>query len=402
MRIVIACDSFKGSLDARSVGEAITEGLRDVWPQDSGVAIRNLPIADGGEGTIDAIVDALGGTRRRTRVSGPLGGMVEAVWGFVPGPPGQPPLAVIEMAMAAGLTLLDEAVRDPRRASTRGVGEMMRAALDAGCRRFIVAIGGSATNDGGAGLAQALGVSLRDAHGVELPPGGAALAGLAEIDRRGLDPRLRDCVVEVACDVDNPLSGPDGASVVFGPQKGADAAAVAELDAALARYGALLDAHLGQAVSTAPGAGAAGGLGAGLMAFAGGVLRPGAGLVLDAVGLDAALAGADLVITGEGRLDAQSLRGKAPVAVARRAAARGIATIAIAGSLGEGAERAYGAGISAMFGIVEGPTTLAEAQRDAAMLVRRRAAAVARVWRAAVQREGSTASGSGGSAGMAR
>ena len=399
MRILIACDSFKGSLDARAVGEAISAGLHDVWDDAD---IRNIPIADGGEGTIDAIVDALGGTRRHAQVSGPLGGTVDAVWGHVPGEAGATPLAVIEMAMAAGLPLLDEAARDPRRAGTRGVGELMLAALDAGCRRFIVAIGGSATNDGGAGMAQALGASLRDAEGRELPPGGAALARLARIDLSGLDARLSACDIEVACDVDNPLSGAQGASVVFGPQKGADAAAVAELDAALAQYGALLDATFGEAISTRPGAGAAGGLGAGLMAFAGGVLRPGAGLVLDAVGLDAALAGVDLVITGEGRLDAQSLHGKAPVAVARRAAARGIAVIAISGSLGEGAEQAHEAGFSAIFSTVDRPMTLAEALRDTPALLRRRAASVARVWRAAVQREGSTASGSGGSTGMAR
>lgn len=332
MRIVIAPNAFKGSLSALDAAVAIGEGVRAAAP-DADLVL--LPIADGGDGTVDALVAATGGERRTQRVRGPLGDLVDADYGLIDGGS----TAVIEMATAAGLALVPVDKRDPRVTTTYGVGELLQYAHDGGARHFIVGIGGSATNDGGAGMAQALGYHLLDGQGHELPPGGLALKKLARIHVGGVHANWKEAEVDVACDVSNPLTGPNGASAVYGPQKGATPHMVAELDAALKRLAEIIRRDLGVDVEQLPGAGAAGGLGAGLVAFTGARLRPGAEMVMEALKLDEKLNGADLVITGEGRLDSQTARfGKGPAAVARHARNAGIPVIAIAGSLADEAE----------------------------------------------------------------
>jgi glycerate kinase len=332
MRIVIAPNAFKGSLSALEAAEAIGEGVRAASPDADLVLV---PIADGGDGTVDALVVATHGERRTIRVHGPLGDPVDADYGMVDGGS----IAVIEMAKAAGLALLPSGKRDPRVTTTFGVGELLQHAFDRGARHFIVGIGGSATNDGGAGMAQALGYHLLDENGHELPPGGLALKRLARIHTGGVHGNWKDAQVKVACDVTNPLTGPSGASAVYGPQKGATPEMVAELDAALRRLAEVIRRDLGVDVEQLPGAGAAGGLGAGLVAFTGARLRPGAEMVMEALKLDDRLTGADLVITGEGRLDSQTARfGKGPAAVARHARNAGIPVIAIGGSVADETE----------------------------------------------------------------
>ncbi|MCC4596190.1 glycerate kinase [Xanthomonas campestris pv. phormiicola] len=372
MKIVIAPDSFKESLSALEVATQIEAGFRAVFPAWS---YRKVPVADGGEGTVAALVAATGGRVVARTVTGPLGAPVEAFFGIT----GDGGTAIVEMAAASGLALLSPARRDPLAATSYGVGELLLAALDAGARRIVVGIGGSASNDGGAGMAQALGVRLLDAQGRALAAGigGGALAALARIDASGLDRRLRQCVIEVACDVDNPLTGPAGASAVFGPQKGAAPALVAQLDANLQHYAAVIEAELGIAVAAVPGGGAGGGLGAALVAFLGAQLRPGADIVAEAVGLDALVAEADLVITGEGRLDSQSLHGKTPLGVARIARRHGKPVIAIAGGLGAGAELLHAHGIDAMFGAVQRAGMLEQALAEAAANLRTAARNVA-------------------------
>lgn len=372
-RIVLAPDSFKESLTAQQVCEALERGFREVLPDATFV---HVPMADGGEGTVQSLVDATGGTLRTTTVEGPLGDPVTATWGLL----GDGATAVIEMAEASGIGLVPAARRDPRRASTRGTGQLVLAALDAGVRHIVLGIGGSATNDGGAGLAQVLGARLLDGQGRELPPGGAALARLDRIDASGLDVRLSETTIEVACDVTNPLCGPQGASAVFGPQKGADAACVTELDGALAHWADVISRDLGQEVAELPGAGAAGGLGGGLVAFTGARLRRGIDIVIDQSGLRAKLVGADLVVTGEGRMDAQTAMGKTPQGVARVAAAAGVPVVAVAGCLGEGFETLYDQGFAAILPVLgrvapldetlaEGATNLARTARNVAALL---------------------------------
>jgi glycerate kinase len=319
VRIVIAPDSFKGTLTAEAAAEAIATGLRRVRP-DADVVVR--PVADGGEGTVGAAVRA-GWSPRSVGVAGPDGAPVEATFALREG------TAVVELATAAGLTLLDRPA--PMTAGTRGVGELVTAALDAGARRIVLGIGGSATTDGGGGMLQALGVRLLDAEGADLPPGGAALARLARVDASGLDPRLRNVEVVVASDVDNPLTGPDGAAATFAPQKGADHEQVRALDTALARFADVLARDVGVAVANVPGSGGAGGTAAGAMALLGARIVSGAGLVCDLVGLSDVLQGADLAVTGEGSLDAQTLRGKAPAEVSARARAAGVRCVGLAG-----------------------------------------------------------------------
>lgn len=372
MKIVVAPQALKGSLDAAEVGAAIAAGVRAVFP-DAQIAV--VPVADGGEGTVRALVAATGGELRRTRVSGPLGEPVEAEWGILgtvrEHDARDTPVrtAVIEMAAASGLPLVPPSRRDPRITSTRGTGELLRAALDAGCRAVILGIGGSATNDGGAGMAQALGARLLDDTGNELPPGGAALARLARIDKSGLDARLRATSVRVACDVTNPLVGPTGASAVYGPQKGATPEMVRALDAALAHYADVLRRDLGVDVRDVPGAGAAGGLGAGLLAFAGAQLVPGAKLVLDALTFAETMRGADLAITAEGRLDAQTAYGKAPGAVAAAARAAGARAIVLAGAVAMDEAALARLGFAAAIPLPDGPLTLDESMARAAELV---------------------------------
>ncbi len=331
MRVVVAPQEFKGSLTAVEVAAAIQRGLQSLVPA---VQIDAAPIADGGPGTVEAMLRSAQGRSSIARVDGPLGAPVDARWGRI----GGGATAVIEMAAASGLTLLRRDQLDPRRASTYGTGQLIRHALDAGVTRILVGVGGSATNDGGAGMAEALGAVLLDDHGRRLPPGGAALADLALIDTAGLDPRLADVEMRVLCDVRNPLLGFEGASAIYGPQKGADAACVAELDRALANFAAILERDLDARVADVPGAGAAGGLAAGLMACCGAQLQPGFAAVSDAVGLRQRIAMADLVITGEGRFDRQSSYGKATAGVASLSAEAGVPCIAVAGLVeGDGA-----------------------------------------------------------------
>ena len=356
----MAPQAFKGSLPAHEVARAIVRGIHECHPS---ILIHTIPVADGGEGTVDALLAALGGERRSTRVEGPLGQLVDAAWGIT-----RAGDAGIEMAAASGLPLLAPAKLDPRRASTYGTGQLIRAALDFGARRIIIGIGGSATNDGGAGALQALGLRLLDEHGCDLERGGAALGRLDRADRSGLDARLAGTELRVMCDVTNPLLGPTGATAVYGPQKGVRPRIMAELDAALARFAQVVERDLGVAVASLPGSGAAGGLGAGLLAL-GGKLEPGAELVLDLAGIDARLTGADLAIAGEGRLDGQSAQGKASLAVARRAQRAGVPALVLAGGLGEGWEACYEQGVSAVMVTAPGPISLADASAQAAELI---------------------------------
>ena len=362
MKIVIAPQEFKESLRGIEIAQAMREGVSRVWPDAETLLV---PVADGGDGTLQSLVDASDGKVMTATVDDPLGRPIEAVWGAL----GDGRTAVIEMARSSGLALLKPEERDPLVTTTCGVGQLMSLALDAGYRHLIIGIGGSATNDGGAGMAQALGANLLDADGTELVRGGGALAHLRRIDVSGLDSRLADTKIDVACDVNNPLCGETGASEIFGPQKGADAETVAYLDDALQRYGELLQRDLGRDVMEVPGAGAAGGLGAGLMAFTGAQLRRGADIVIDALDLEARLEGASLVIVGEGQTDRSTVFNKAPVAVAQRAKARGIPTVAISGSLGDGFEQIHDHGIDAAFSILDHCMTLEDAMSGTAELV---------------------------------
>jgi glycerate kinase len=368
MKIVIAPDSFKESLSALQVASAIEAGFRDVFPAAEYVKV---PVADGGEGTVQAMMDATGGTRLEHTVTGPLGEPLLAFYGRSNG------LAVIEMAAASGLESVPPARRDPLTATSRGTGELIRLALDADARHFVLGVGGSATNDGGAGMLQALGVHLLDADGRELGAGGAELARLARIDVSGLDARVRDAEFHIACDVSNPLVGPRGASVIFGPQKGATPAMVEQLDAALAHYAAIIRRDLGQDIADMPGAGAGGGIAAAMVVFLRGRLRPGIEIVTEAVGLEAHVRDADLVVTGEGRIDGQTVNGKTPMGVAKVAARHGKPVLAIGGGLAPDAGAVVAHGIDAVFAAVARPCTLAEALADGEENLRRAARNVA-------------------------
>ena len=375
MKVVIAPQSFKGSISALDAARAMEEGVLRAVPHAETVLV---PVADGGDGTLETLVEATGGVIRSATVTGPIGKAVTAEWGAL----GDGQTAVIEMARTSGLALLSFTERDPLRATTYGLGEAIREAFDAGFRSFIVGIGGSATNDGGAGMAQALGVRLLDETGKDLPPGGAALADLRSIDMSGLDERAIGARFSVACDVSNPLTGPEGASAVYGPQKGATPNLVEQLDAALKNFARVVERNIGASIDTVPGSGAAGGLGGGMMAFLGGSLRAGVDIVLDHVGLDEKLEGADLVITGEGQLDFQTVYNKAPIGVARRAKQRNIPVIAICGSLGRGFEDVHAEGIDAVASILSAPMTLDEASARAGELIADAAAEAMRFMRA--------------------
>ena len=361
MKVIVAPDKFKGSLSAPDAARAIGRGVARADPD---ATIDLVPMADGGEGTVEALVEATGGEYREEPVTGPLGEPVLARYGRL----GDGRTAVIEMASASGLVLVPHDRRDPLRASTFGTGEVIRSAAEDGIVRLIVGIGGSATNDGGAGLAQALGFRLLDADGRDLPPGGGSLDRLDRII--GADPDLLlGVTVEVACDVDNPLCGPRGASRIYGPQKGASPSQVETLDANLAHFARIIERDLGVAVADRPGSGAAGGLGAGMIAFARGVLGPGVSLVIDAVKLPDRLRGADLCLTAEGALDGSSTFGKTAVGVARMARSLGCPTLALAGSIGPGAEDVLLEGIDAYLSLCPGPITLEEAMTRASELL---------------------------------
>jgi glycerate kinase len=332
----------------------------------SDATVKKMPIADGGEGTVEALVTATGGRIIRENVTGPSGQTLEAFWGIL----GDGETAVIEMAAASGLTLIADSKRDPRFTTSYGTGQLIKAALDHGLCKLIIGIGGSATNDGGAGMAQALGVRFHDKSGEELPIGGLALSDLAAIDLTGLDSRLDACRIFVACDVDNPLCGQRGASAVFGPQKGATPETVAALDAALSHYALIAMAATGKNIADYPGAGAAGGLGAGLLFFTNARLKPGIEIVLDAIGFESAVKQAHLVITGEGCTDFQTAYGKAPVGVAKIAAQYHVPTVCLSGGLGPDYNTVLSHGVRALMSIPPGPMTLEDCLANAPVLIR--------------------------------
>jgi len=362
MRVVIAPDSFKGSLSASLVARAIATGVRKACPD---CVIEEIPIADGGEGTLEAMVAARQGEYRTYTVRGPLGVPTAAQLGLLD----DGKIGVIEMAQASGLLLIAPEERNPLLTSTFGTGELIGAALDLGCRELIITIGGSATVDGGLGMLAALGARFYDGEGQELEPVGGSLPQLARVDIADLDPRLRACRITIASDVTNPLCGPNGAAAVFGPQKGATPAMVEILDQGLRKLAQATQVATGMDVSNLPGGGAAGGLGAALMAYAGGVMRSGIDVVLDTIGIETRLAAADLVFTGEGRMDEQTAHGKAPVGLARRAQQYGCPVVALVGSLGPGYEAVLEHGISSVFPVLAAPTDLAYAMEHAAELI---------------------------------
>ena len=377
MRIVVAPDSYKGSVSAVAVAEALKRGIGRVFPS---AEVITVPIADGGEGTVEALVSATSGELRHALVTGPLGAPHLAHWGVL----GDGRTAVIEMASASGLPLLKPDERDPRVTTTYGTGELIRTALDAGLRRIILGIGGSATNDGGSGMARALGVRFFTAAGTDLDlHGGAALRHLGEIDVSRLDPRLAECEITVACDVDNPLCGPRGASAVFGPQKGATPEVVAELDAALAHYAERAALATGRQVADLAGAGAAGGLGAGMLYFTPARLRPGVDIVLDAVDFPSLVHGAAFVVTGEGNTDFQTAYGKAPVGVAKVARQHGVPVFCISGGLGTGADDVLAHGIDATLSICDRPLSLQECMASGPDLIESAAVRLCRIIKAA-------------------
>ena len=372
MKIVIAPDSWKESLSALEVATAIEDGFRQIFPD---AEVVKIPMADGGEGTVEAMVAATQGRIVTLSVTGPLGEPVEAFYGLS----GDEKQAFIEMAAASGLESVPTARRDPRITTSWGTGELIRHALDAGVRHIIIGLGGSATNDGGAGMVQALGAGLLDAQGEQIAGGGEALSQLERIDTRRLDPRLAECRIEVACDVTNPLTGEEGATAVFGPQKGATPDMVRQLDEALTHYGKIIERDLDKSVLTLKGGGAAGGMGAGLYAFCGAKLRPGIEIVTDALHLADIVADADLVITGEGRIDSQTVHGKVPVGVARVAKRYNLPVIGIAGSLTADVGVVHQHGLDAVFSVIYSVCTLEQALENAAENVRMTARNVAAV-----------------------
>lgn len=361
-KVVIAPQGFKESLSGMEIAEAMSLGVKRVWPDVETVLI---PVADGGDGTLQALVDSSGGEVRTANVENAIGHPIVAEWGAL----GNATTAVIEVANAVGLARLSPDERDVRNASTFGIGQIFTEALDAGFNNFIIGVGGSATNDGGAGMIQAMGGRLTDKNGKELPRGGIALSRLASIDISSMDPRMLNADIVVACDVNNPLCGPRGASAIFGPQKGATFEDVQELDAALANYAEVIAKDLHTDVAEIPGAGASGGLGAGLMGFFNARLRLGADIVLEAVSLEEHLKDAELVIVGEGQFDRSTVFNKSPVAVAQRAKKHGTPVIGIAGSLGAGFREVHQHGIDAVFSLVNRPMSLKAAMEDTKRLV---------------------------------
>ena len=362
MKILVAPQEFKGSISALSVAEAAETGVMRVFPEAEVVL---CPVADGGDGTLETLVEVSGGEVRTCSVQNPIGETITAQWGAM----GDGVTAVIEMARTSGLALLSLDERDPLNSSTFGLGEAILEALNQGFRNFIVGIGGSATNDAGAGMAQALGATLLNAEGKSIPFGGAALADLRSIDISKMDTRIENSQFMVACDVSNPLTGDEGASAVYGPQKGATPEMVAQLDNALLNFAEIVKKDIGKNVSEISGAGAAGGLGAGMLAFMGAELKAGVDIVLETVQLREKLSDVDLVITGEGGMDFQTVYNKAPIGVARIAGEFNIPTIAIAGLLGQNFTVVHDHGIRAATSIVDGPISLEESSERASELI---------------------------------
>ncbi|KEQ17719.1 glycerate kinase [Endozoicomonas numazuensis] len=354
MKIVIAPDSFKECLTAAQVASAIETGFKEILPDAEYIKV---PVADGGEGTLQSLVDATGGRLIEVPVTGPLGNQIHAEFGVL----GDGKTAVIEMARASGLELVSPEQRNPMIATTFGTGELIHSALDIGVEKIIVGIGGSATNDGGAGMMQALGVRLQDEEGKELRYGGGQLKNLCRIDVSKMDQRLKSVEFIAACDVDNPLTGENGASAIFGPQKGATAEMIKALDQSLEHYAQMMERELGISVLDVPGAGAAGGMGAALLGYLNARLEPGIEIVMEAVDLAEKIKGANLVITGEGRIDGQTAQGKTPVGVARIAKSVDLPVVALAGSVGQGVDAVYSQGIDALFPVVHGAVSLEQA-----------------------------------------
>jgi glycerate kinase len=371
VKVVVAPNALKGSLTAPEAAAELAAGWREVFPR---AEFRLVPVSDGGDGFVESLVAATGGTLHTASVADPLGRPVSSVFGLL----GDGRTAVIEMARASGLVLLRPEERNPERTSTFGTGELIKAALDAGGTQILVGIGGSATTDGGTGMARALGARFLDGEGREVAGTGGDLARIARVDLRGLDPRLARTTVRVACDVDNPLTGSEGAAAVYGPQKGADPAMVERLDAGLVNLAAVIRRDVGRDIERLPGAGAAGGLGGGLVAFLGATLLPGIELVLEATGLEEAVEGAAVVLTAEGRIDSQTLRGKAPFGVAQAARRHRVPVIAFAGSMAD-VPLLVPAHFDALVGIVPGPQSLEEAMRAAAANLRSAASRAARL-----------------------
>jgi len=372
MKIVIAPDSFKGSLSAKEAGLAMERGIRRAFPES---AISVVPMADGGEGTMECLISATDGKYVAQKVLNPVGREIESGFGIL----GNGTTCIIEMAMSSGLYLIEHHERNPMRTTTYGFGQLIAAALDQGCREFILAVGGSATNDGGAGMLQALGVKLLGADGDEIGFGGGELSRLHSIQTDGMDPRLGECEFIIACDVDNPLIGPRGASAVFGPQKGATPEMINQLDENLKQFADVIEQALGTAIHHIPGTGAAGGLAGGILAFLNGKLESGVSIVARVTGLEEAMAGADLVLTGEGRVDFQTIGGKTPYGVAKLAHSCGVPAILLAGSVGDGIDALYEHGVTAVLSIVNKPMTLEEAMGQTGPLLEAAAEQVIRI-----------------------
>ncbi|MDD6661867.1 MAG: glycerate kinase [Lachnospiraceae bacterium] len=371
MKAVVAIDSFKGSMTSMQAGNAAKRGILAAHPEAEVVV---CPVADGGEGTTDALIEGLGGEKIELAVSGPLGDVVKAYYGWLP----ERKTAVMEMASAAGITLVKK--KDPLRASTRGVGEMIADALARGCRDFIIGIGGSATNDGGIGMLKALGYTFTDENGADVGEGAQALGRVERICADQRTPLLEGVRFQIACDVTNPLCGENGATYIFGPQKGVTEEQKQPIDEAMRHYAKVAEQYFRCSTAKAAGAGAAGGLGFAFLTFLSGTLIPGVTLVLEVTGLEKELQDADFAVTGEGRLDAQSVMGKAPVGVAKLAKKYGVKTIAFAGSVARDAGCCNASGIDAFFPIVRGVTTL-EAAMETETAEQNMAAAAEQVFR---------------------
>jgi len=363
MKIVVAPDSFKGSLTAVEVADAIGQGVREIFPE---AEIVKIPMADGGDGTVQCLINATGGEILREKVTGPLGDEVLASYGIL----GDKKTAVIEMAEASGLTLIPENKRNPLITTTYGTGQLIKASLDQGCRKMIIGIGGSATNDGGAGMIQALGVKLLDREGKEIGFGGGELKKVFRIDTKYLDNRLSETKVLIASDVSNPLCGPKGAARIYGPQKGATPEVIKELDESLAYFAEIIKRDLNKDVKDIPGAGAAGGLGASLIAFLNAELRPGIEIMIEIVKLEQAIKDADLVITGEGKIDSQTIYGKAPIGVAKIAKKYNIPVIAVAAIIGDDADIVHQYGISSLISVSGQPMRLEESVPNKVALIK--------------------------------
>ena len=362
MKIIIAPQAFKGSISGMNAAKAIEAGVKIVLPDSETIL---LPIADGGDGTLETLIDVMGGDIVSETISGPFGSKIKADWGAL----SNKKTAILEMARTSGLALINPKDLDPYKATTFGLGELISKAMDKGYREFIVGIGGSATNDAGAGLAQALGVRLLNASGKEIDLGGFNLKHLDSIDMSRIDPRVKESIFKVACDVDNPMCGPEGASTVYGPQKGASKEMITVLDNALQHFSHVVNRDMNKQIKHMPGAGAAGGLGGGMFAFLNASLKKGVDIVLDTVDFDQKLENADLVITGEGQIDFQTVFSKAPIGVAKASKAKNIPVVGLSGSLGTNYELVHKHGIDAVFSITNSPMTLQESSDNAYELI---------------------------------